>query len=399
MFRGARKVIVPLVALLTSVALAAPAAATVRTAAGRGWSRAAEVRLGRDVRLGQFSQAVVAVQTRCRPGFAVQELRIDLVQLGGDRGSRTGDFGIVCDGAWHQLSVFVNTPDGGPFRPGWTKVFARLTVVEVTTGAQARPARDAISDFVHGQAEVKVSRDVRLGQEDAALVTVFVRCERPWIAQPMVVSVAQDEGFTNGSAVHDGIVCDDRWHRIDLRVYPSDERFHRGLTTVDASLDVLDPIDFDPVEQATDSVTGWVDAAADVKIARHARVEADGTLLLPVWARCQEPWVVQGLSVDLFQEDTGAGGSASGEFGLSCDGRWRRVEVPVEPAPGPFLGSFVAHAFFTVLDPVSFDPVDQAQDTEDVDTPFSNGASNCLEDEDLNAARRAAGSGPGGEHV
>ena len=133
---------------------------------------------------------------------------------------------------------------------------------------------------------------------------------------------------------------------------------------------MLDPIDFDPVEQATDSVTVWVNAAADVKIARHARVEADGTLLLPVWARCQRPWVVADLSVDVGQEETGAGGSASGEFGLVCDGRWHRVEVAIEPSPGPFVGEFVAHAFFTVLDPISFDPVDQAQDTATFDTPF-----------------------------
>ena len=148
---------------------------------------------------------------------------------------------------------------------------------------------------------------------------------------------------------------------------------------MDASLDVLDPIDFDPVETGTDLVTVWVNAAADVKIARHARVEADGTLLLPVWARCQRPWVVAGLSVNVSQE-SGSGGSASGEFGLVCDGRWHRVEVPIEPSPGPFLGDLVAHAFFDVLDPISFDPVDQAQDTAMVDTPFANSSTNCLED-------------------
>ena len=148
---------------------------------------------------------------------------------------------------------------------------------------------------------------------------------------------------------------------------------------MDAALDVLDPIDFDPVETGTDLVTVWVNAAADVKIARHARVEADGTLLLPVWTRCQRPWVVAGLSVDVSQE-SGSGGSASGDFGLVCDGRWHRVEVPIEPSPGPFLGDIVAHAFFDVLDPISFDPVHQAQDTAMVDTPFANSSTNCMEE-------------------
>ena len=96
---------------------------------------------------------------------------------------------------------------------------------------------------------MKISRDVRLGQGDAMFVRVFARCERPWVPQPLSVGVSQDDGFTVGSTSREsGIVCDDRWHGIDLQVFPSGERFHRGLTTVEASLDVLDPIDFDPVD-------------------------------------------------------------------------------------------------------------------------------------------------------
>jgi hypothetical protein len=94
---------------------------------------------------------------------------------------------------------------------------------------------------------------------------------------------------------------------------------------------------------------------------------------------------VSDLSVDVSTPEPGVGGSASGDFGLACDGRWHRVEVSVEPVGGFFFpGPLTVHAFFTVLDPISFDPVDQAQDTEVVDTPFANASSNCLEDEDLN---------------
>ena len=385
MVRGVRRGLVPLLVSIVVFALVAPALAL---SGGPEWTRhggPVEVKIAREVRLGRFSEAVVTLWTRCRTPFVVQELVVDLAQVAGGSGSRSGEFGIVCDGAWRRLTLSVNTPDGGPFGRGLTHVTARLTVVDPATGA-ATSGWDAITDFVHAQVEMHISRDVRLGQGDAMLVKVFVRCERPWVPQPMTVEVAQDDGFTGGSTSGNfGIICDDHWHGIDVQVFPSGERFHRGLTRVDASLEVLDPIDFDPVEQGTDSVTVWVNAAADVKIARHARVEAvHGTLLLPVWARCQRPWVAAELSVDVGQEETGAGGSASGDFGLVCDGRWHRVEVPVEPSPGPFLGTFVAHAFFTVLDPISFDPVDQAQDTETIDTPFSNASSNCLEDEDLN---------------
>ena len=382
-----RRGLVPFVVLIFVAMLATPVlASSGGTRPDDHHRSSAEVRIAREVRLGRFSEAVVTVWTRCKAPFVVQELAVDLTQVSGDSGSRAGDFGIVCDGAWHRLSLSVNTSDGGPFVRGLTTVNARLTIVDPVTGDPAPLGRDSITDFVHAQVEVNVSRDVRLGQGDAMLVKVFVRCERPWVPQPMTIEVSQDDGSTVGSTSGEfGIVCDDRWHGIDVQVFPSGERFHRGLTRVDAALEVLDPIDFDPVEQGTDSVTVWVNAAADVKIARHARVEAvHGTLLLPVWARCQRPWVVAELSVDVGQEETGAGGSASGDFGLVCDGRWHRVEVPVEPSPGPFLGAFVAHAFFTVLDPISFDPVDQAQDTEIIDTPFSNASSNCLEEEDLN---------------
>ena len=208
----------------------------------------------------------------------------------------------------------MNTPDGGPFGPGLTRVTARLTVVDPATGDPAPQGSDSITDFVHAQVEVKISRDVRLGQGDAMLVKV-VRPVRASVGPAAPHASACRRMTASPSARPSGefgIVCDDRWHAIDLQMFPSGERFHRGLTRVDASLDVLDPIDFDPVEQGTDLVSVWVNAAADVKIARHARVEAvHGTLLLPVWTRCQRPWVVAGLSVDVSQE-SGSGGSAFG---------------------------------------------------------------------------------------
>lgn len=327
--------------------------------------------ISRDVRLGQFSEMAVRLWVRCRSPWVVQELVIDVSQAGAF-GSFTGDFGIVCDGTWHEIRTSVSTPGGGPFAPGLTTVTATLNVIHPVTGHPAPQTEDSVTVFVHGQAEVKISRNVRLGQGDAMLVSVFVRCERPWVEPELIVGVSQDEGTNFGSTSGDfGIACDDRWHRIDVQVQGSAARFHRGLTQVDASFGVLDPIDFDPVDTATDVVTVWVNAAADVKIGDQARIEADGTLLLPVWARCQRPWVVQELAIDVSQE-SGSGGTASGDFGLVCDGRWRRVEVSIEPVPGPFQPGevIIAHAFFDVLDPISFDPVHQAQDTATVGTPF-----------------------------
>lgn len=377
--RGARKGLVPFVVGVVVVALAAPAlAGPVASDQDRYRRRPAEVKISRDVRLGQFSEIGVRVWARCRSPWVVQELLIDVSQ-GDASGSYTRDFGIVCNGTWQPIRTSVSTSGGGPFAPGLTTVNATLTVIDPVTGDPAPQGQDSVTVFVHGQAEVKISKDVRLGQGDAMLVTVWVRCERPWVPQPLSVGVSQAEGTIFGSASGDfGIVCDDRWHRVDVQVFGSGDGFGRGLTTVDASLSVLDPIDFDPVDQGTDSVTVWVNAAADVKIAEHARLDVNGSLSLPVWVRCQRPWVVAGLSVDASQE-SGTGGSASGNFGVVCDGRWHRVEVSIDPSPGPFQGEILVQAFFTVLDPDSFDPVEQAQDTAVVDTPFSSSSTNCLE--------------------
>ena len=137
----ARIGLVPFLVTILVVALATPAlAGTGGSGSTRHRGRPAEVKLAREVRLGQFSQAEVTLWTRCKTPFVVQELVVDLTQVGGNSGSRAGDFGIVCDGAWHRLTLSVNTPDGGPFGPGFTRVTARLTVIDPATGIRLRRA-------------------------------------------------------------------------------------------------------------------------------------------------------------------------------------------------------------------------------------------------------------------
>ena len=90
---------------------------------------------------------------------------------------------------------------------------------------------------------------------------------------------------------------------------------------MDASLDVQDPIDFDPVDQATDSVTVWVRAPAEVRIFWRGELNEAGEASIVVLARCQPPWVIAVLSVELTQgDDAGLGGTDDFGLGAMADG-------------------------------------------------------------------------------
>ena len=95
------------------------------------------------------------------------------------------------------------------------------------------------------------------------------------------------------------------------------------------------------------------------------RVTSDGSVALRILVRCQEPWIVQELVVEVSQGSLV--GSTAGDFGIVCDGRRHLETITVAPSLGTFVGGTAhADAFFTVLDPESFDPVDQAQDSETI---------------------------------
>jgi hypothetical protein len=88
-----RRGLVPFVLAIVVASLALPASAKPgSTGSERHRGRAAEVKLARDVRLGQFSEAVVTLWTRCKAPFVVQELVVDLTQFGG--GQRVADGGL-----------------------------------------------------------------------------------------------------------------------------------------------------------------------------------------------------------------------------------------------------------------------------------------------------------------
>lgn len=230
-----------------------------------------------------------------------------------------------------------------------------LLLLSLTLAAPILPARGASAPV-----DVEIGQ-VQLGQGGSMRVTVLSRCAAPFIVQELLVGVSQEQGTRFGSAAGEfGIVCDGQWHRTLVEVFGP--RFEPGLTQVDAQLDILDPVHFDPAGSDTDTKILDVVAPAEVEIGNKGFLRRDGSVRLPVWSRCQQPWVVAGLSIDLTQGSTGA--SAFTDSGLTCNGRWQRVRLLLDPDGRFHKGSADALAFFDVLDPDSFDPVDQGQDSE-----------------------------------
>jgi len=116
---------------------------------------AAEVHLSDEVRLGQFSEALVTLWARCRTGLDVQDLVVEVSQAGGTLfGSTSGDLGLVCDGYWHRMRIAVSDAGGVPFAPGWMTATAHPTVMDPTTGNPAKRAGNPTTSSVPAQTEI-----------------------------------------------------------------------------------------------------------------------------------------------------------------------------------------------------------------------------------------------------
>lgn len=241
---------------------------------------------------------------------------------------------------------------------------ARAAVLATTIAAAPFAVPAAAADDPTGPADVSID-EVSLGRGGEWMnVSVTTRCEAPNVVGDLVVEVSQDAGATFGSVAGDfGLTCDGAPHALDLQVPSSGDRWHGGATVVQASFSIYDPVTGDPVDQAVDSVVLDVRAPADVELRHRARLRANGAAVVRARVRCLDELVVQDLVVELSQGSVGA--SRAGDLGIECDGRWERVRLRLRPSSGSFHpGEADAFAFFTVLDPESFDPVWQARDTE-----------------------------------
>jgi hypothetical protein len=149
---------------------------------------------------------------------------------------------------------------------------------------------------------VHIARRGSIGVESSAVVHIWQRCKDGVVVAETVVEVNQPGAGGGVSAGDFGMVCDGRWHRIDVTVSStSGSPFVPGLADVDARFTVLDPESFDPLPQGVDSRRVWLQAPAQVFVFWRGALDEAGNASVAVVARCQPPWTVALLSLELTQ--------------------------------------------------------------------------------------------------
>jgi hypothetical protein len=242
-----------LAASAVGLSLVATAGPTVHAG---GHRPAAQVDISRFAKEGQRGSILLNLTARCQPGNVVQELLIGYSQ-GDFTYEQPATVDLPCDGRWHRLRV--TGPEA--FEPGRAHITARLTVIDEVTGDPKPQAVDSQDVWVEPAAKVAIGKHVWLDDDGTAVVVASVRCDQPWVAAELVIELFQGGvGGASGTAFVEGdaIPCDDRWHRLFVRVSPAEVAFSKGAATVLAFFDVLDPISFDPVTQAQANTTVWI---------------------------------------------------------------------------------------------------------------------------------------------
>ena len=173
-----------------------------------------------------------------------------------------------------------------------------------------------------------------------------------------VVEVNQPGAGGGVSAGAFGMVCDGRWHRVDVTVSStSGSPFVPGLADVDARFTVLDPESFDPLPQGVDSRRVWLQAPAQVFVFWRGALDEAGNAPWRSWRVVSPRGPSRSFRLNS-PRASDAGQGHSNDFGLACDGRWFHRALKVIPSPGSFEpGKSEANASLSILDPNTGDPV------------------------------------------
>jgi Family of unknown function (DUF6299) len=242
-------------AALVVVALVSPAAGAAplrATDAAANPPPAAVVRLDNNGKVGRFDVALIAGSARCRAGAIVQELVVSVME-----GARSGSTsaipaGLVCDGAFHRFEVSVGASDFGPFTPGFVDADARLTVLDPDSMDPLPQGHASKQVWLRPAVKLAVLSSGRLLRDGTVRLTVVARCETPWFAAGISLSISQSPpGLIGGETfLPDVPACDGVDHTFRVRVAASVDPFRPGKSQVLGFLTVLDPDSGDPVDQA-----------------------------------------------------------------------------------------------------------------------------------------------------
>ncbi len=107
---------------------------------------------------------------------------------------------------------------------------------------------------------------------------------------------------------------------------------------------------------------------ADVSIGDVSLGPGGEWMNVSVTARCDEPNVVGDLVVEVSQDAGARFGSVAGDLGVTCDGAPHALDLQIPSFGGRWHGgTTLVQASFSIYDPVTGDPVDQAVDSVGVD--------------------------------
>ncbi|WP_370618065.1 hypothetical protein [Mumia sp. Pv 4-285] len=312
--------------------------------------------------IGRFdSSAIVTVKQKCDTGLVVQELQVDVTQ-GAVTGSRSGTFGAVCDGAWHALKVEVGSSTGDEYVPGAVAVTARFTVLDPVTMDPLPQAVAQGTVTLLPQVELKLGEEGSVGQFETVRIPILYRCDSPWIVSELALHVRQ--GDLHGDFFTDqGFRCDGAWHhRTIVMSSTTGAPFEPGYADIEASLNIQDPQEFDPVGQSQVFSRLWIAPAARAVVNSAVR-NPDSSVTVTMSLRCQRPWIVGDWGASVAQNEGRIYGFAARTTGVVCDQTWKKVSIRVIGS-SPFVkGPAEVSASISLYDPVHFDPVGAGGDT------------------------------------
>lgn len=224
----------------------------------------------------------------------------------------------------------------------------------------AAPASAAIPD-----ASVHIHRQAFEGQNGTILASYKTRCAPGFEFAEAVIDFSQGSVSTP-STFGQPIPCDGKWHEQKTT---SLEAFQPGAATMAIRMSVIRTDSGDPGKQAFESAPIFVRAAAASVIPASATLLANHVVKVVVQARCDKPWVLQEFGITATQDEFPNQKSAS-QYSQTypvCDGKLHPRTFLLKADPGNFhKGKLRVDTSITVLDPQSFDPVAQANQSRTV---------------------------------
>ena len=191
---------------------------------------------------------------------------------------------------------------------------------------------------------------------DAVQVVVDVRCAPGSSVADLSLDVVHGDYHATRSGPL-AATCDGRRHAVPVLAGSGGPDSVPGDAAVTATLTVTDPATGAPLSAVTDSATVYLRPVAVVRV-EVAHLNAGGNAVVDVSMRCEEPWVSQGLGVEVRQRGGRVGGYGSvPDTDVVCDSTWHDYRVKVSSNEPLTAGKAVVAAGSSFLDPWDFDPV------------------------------------------